>query len=74
MHAQLYYLTLYHTILSFTTAQRKKALENIVKKGEMLTNQHFFPFPSIFSKPVRDKSNHFHHICQLEIYAYNFDD
>ena len=38
-----YHLTLYHTTL------RKKTLENIVGKEENAGNQHFLPFPTVFS-------------------------
>ena len=31
------------------TTMRKKALKNIVGKGENAGNQHFFPFPAMFT-------------------------
>ena len=39
--------TLYHTIPTFNNPQRK-ALENIVEKGENAGNQHFLLFPQCF--------------------------
>ena len=42
------YLTLYRTILTFHDL-RKKAFEDILRKEENARNQHFLPFPTMFS-------------------------
>ena len=41
-------LTLSHTIPNFNDLE-KEAFENIVGKGENVGNQHFSPFPTVFS-------------------------
>ena len=41
-------LTLYYTVPTLNDCE-KKSFENIVGKGENAGNQHFFPFPKLFS-------------------------
>ena len=49
----LYPLTLYHTIPTFNN--KKKDLENTVRKGENAGNQHFLLFPQCFLLYQREK-------------------
>ena len=46
-------LTLYYAIPSFNDP-KKEAFENIMGKGENAGNEHFFPFPTMFS--IRPKT------------------
>ena len=68
-------LTLYNTISTFNDPKKKKkkALENIVRKGENAGNQHFLLFPQFFLLCRREKSSFRQHvICHLHIaYAFN---
>ena len=48
--------------------QRKKALENIVGKGENVDNQHFLLFPHCFLPfPSQSSVFHLHLICHLQM-------
>ena len=38
----------YHTIPTFNDPEKKRAIENIVGKGENAGNQHFLLFPQCF--------------------------
>ena len=42
-------LTLSHTIPTFIDPEKKNPYKNIVRKGENAGNQHFLPFPTMFS-------------------------
>ena len=60
-------LTLYHTILTFTTL-KKKAFGNIVGKGENAGFQHFRLFPEYFV-PFKTQVSIFwsHLFCRLQM-------
>ena len=54
-------LTLYNTIRRLTTL-RKKPFKTIVGKGEIVDNQHFLLFPTMFPHPIKDRNHHFSNI------------
>ena len=63
LHAEtiLRHSVIYQTKQSF---MGKKPFENIVRKGEIAGNQHFFPFLTMFSILPKEK---FHHESCIEI-------
>ena len=53
---------------------RKKPLENIVGKGENAGNQHFFPYPTMFSNlSILYKTNFKFPVTFILSYANAFD-
>ena len=51
----------------------KKPFENILRKGEIVGNQHFLIFPECFLSYSREIAHYVSHIKILICYAFNLD-
>ena len=68
-----YILTLCHTIPTFNYPKKKNPLKNVLRKGENAGNQHFFPFPTMFSTLPKTNFNFLVIFMLLSANAFNLD-